>query len=489
LPFYIVADNPEDLDPLPGATIVSARKYLAEARFANLRNARVLNLCRSHRYQSIGYYVSLLAEARGHKPLPCITTMQDMKSQSIMRLASDECKSSIDRCLDGQKCEKLSFNIYFGHTPEPGRERLAACVFKLFYAPFIRADFSRNGTWNLQNVSPLGVTDIPAFELAFARDALTEYVEGHRVPPRKRSMPHYHLAILHNPDEAMPPSTPKSLKRFIKAAEELGIAAELITREDSRRLSEFDGLFIRETTDVNHHTYRLASRAVAEGLVVIDDPQSILRCSNKVYLSENLHRHGIRTPKTLVLHHNNLEEAPAAFAFPFVLKQPDSSFSQGVVKVADEAQYEAQAKKLLKRSELIIAQEFLPTPFDWRIGILDRKPLFACKYFMARKHWQIINNSKAGKDLLGRVEAVPLDAAPKNVVKTALKAAGFIGDGLYGVDLKVVGRKVHVIEINDNPNIDAGLEDAILKSVLYTRVMDVFLRRMEQRKRGNGACS
>lgn len=489
MPVCVVVDNPEDLGPVPGATVVSARDYLANSRHSHLRIGRVLNLCRSHRYQSIGYYVSLLAEARGHRPLPCITTMQDMKSQSIMRLASDECKASIDRCLETFDCDKLGFNIYFGHTPEPGRERLAASVFKQFYAPFIRASFSRNGSWHLQNVSPLGVTDIPENERAFARDALAEFVAGHRLAPQKRSLPHYHLAILHNPDEALPPSTPKSLKRFIRAAEELGIAAELITREDSRRLSEFDGLFIRETTDVNHHTYRLASRAAAEGLVVIDDPQSILRCSNKVYLAENLERHGVRTPKTLVLHHGNLDQAPRAFSFPFVLKQPDSSFSQGVVKVEDEARYEAEAKRLLKRSELIIAQEFLPTPFDWRIGILDGKPLFACKYFMARKHWQIINNRGNGKGANGRVEAVPVDAAPRSVVKTALRAAGFIGDGLYGVDLKVVGRKVHVIEINDNPNIDAGAEDAILKSVLYTRVMDVFLKRMEQRKRGGGSCS
>ena len=487
MPVYVVTDNPEDLDPLPRMTVVSARAYLADPRLAHLRNARVLNLCRSHRYQSIGYYVSLLAEARGHKPLPRITTMQDMKSQSIIRLASEECKASLDRCLEQEKGDKLTFNIYLGHTPEPGRERLAASVFKLFYSPFLRASFTRDGGWRLQNVSPLGLAEIPPHEMAFARDALAEYADGHRFSPRRRNPPHYHLAILHNPDEALPPSCPKSLNRFIRAAEDMDVSAELITREDSSRLSEFDGLFIRETTDVNHHTYRLSSRAVAEGLVVIDDPESILRCSNKVYLAENLTRHGIRTPRTLVLHHANLEEAPRTFAFPFVLKQPDSSFSQGVVKVADKAHYEAEARRLLKRSEMIIAQEFLPTPYDWRIGVLDRKPLFACKYFMARKHWQIINNQKSGRNANGRVEAVPLEKAPKNVLKTALKAADLIGDGLYGVDLKVVGRKVHVIEVNDNPNIDAGMEDSILKGELYARVMEVFVKRMEAHKLGCGA--
>jgi hypothetical protein len=38
--------------------------------------------------------------------------------------------------------------------------------------------------------------------------------------------------------------------------------------------------------------------------------------------------------------------------------------------------------------------------------------------------------------------------------------------------------------VNDNPNIDAGVEDKILKGELYRRIMDVFLRRIERRKAG-----
>jgi len=38
---------------------------------------------------------------------------------------------------------------------------------------------------------------------------------------------------------------------------------------------------------------------------------------------------------------------------------------------------------------------------------------------------------------------------------------------------------VVVIEINDNPNLDAGVEDAVLGPRLYDKVMNVFLERME----------
>jgi glutathione synthase/RimK-type ligase-like ATP-grasp enzyme len=67
------------------------------------------------------------------------------------------------------------------------------------------------------------------------------------------------------------------------------------------------------------------------------------------------------------------------------------------------------------------------------------------------------------------------------VVKLAARAARLIGDGLYGVDLKVVRGKPVVIEINDNPNIDAGVEDAALGDELYRRVMQHFFWKLESR--------
>jgi glutathione synthase/RimK-type ligase-like ATP-grasp enzyme len=79
---------------------------------------------------------------------------------------------------------------------------------------------------------------------------------------------------------------------------------------------------------------------------------------------------------------------------------------------------------------------------------------------------------------------MPVEVAPPKAVRVALKAANHIGNGLYGVDVKQSGDKFYVIEVNDNPNIDAGIEDAVLKDELYRRIMAVFLQRIEQRKAG-----
>ena len=57
-----------------------------------------------------------------------------------------------------------------------------------------------------------------------------------------------------------------------------------------------------------------------------------------------------------------------------------------------------------------------------------------------------------------------------------------IGDGFYGVDLKQSGDRSVIIEINDNPSVDAGYEDALLKDQLYLEIMKVFRERLDRLK-------
>ena len=248
---------------------------------------------------------------------------------------------------------------------------------------------------------------------------------------------------------------------------------------------EFDALFIRETTSVNHHTYRFARRAAAEGLVVMDDPESILRCTNKVYLAELLRKHSIPAPMTFILSRENLESAADRVEFPCILKKPDSSFSQGVIKADNREEFLRETARLFEKSDLLISQEFIPTSFDWRIGILNNEPIFACRYHMARKHWQIYERTNDGKTHSGSADAIPITDVPEDVLKYSLKAARLIGKGLYGVDVKELNGKVYVIEVNDNPSIDAGVEDAVSKDHIYESIMQEFLNRIEHQKERN----
>jgi len=175
---------------------------------------------------------------------------------------------------------------------------------------------------------------------------------------------------------------------------------------------------------------------------------------------------------------------PDLLGFPIVLKIPDGSFSRGIVKVESVEHLKAAAEDLFQHTALVIAQEFMYTKFDWRVGILDGQALYACQYFMSRGHWQIYNHGQNAAQKSGGFKTLPVREAPNEVIKLALKATAPIGDGLYGVDLKQEGDRTVVIEVNDNPSIDAGVEDAYLGEDLYRRIMEEFLRRMERKRLG-----
>ena len=86
-----------------------------------------------------------------------------------------------------------------------------------------------------------------------------------------------------------------------------------------------------------------------------------------------------------------------------------------------------------------------------------------------------------GKVVEGGFATLAVGEAPESVVSTALSAARLIGDGLYGVDLKQLEDRWLVIEVNDNPNLEAGVEDAVIKDELYRTILQEFIRRIEAR--------
>ena len=300
---------------------------------------------------------------------------------------------------------------------------------------------------------------------------------------REQKAARYDLAILCDPDEKLPPSDKGALKRFIRAGKEKGIDCELITQRDYLRLPEFDGLFIRTTTNIDHYTYRFAKKAESEDLVVIDDSSSILRCTNKIYLADLFRSNRVPAPRTVVLYKDQpaqLLDLEASLGYPIVVKIPDGAFSKGVEKARDKTELTDICKRLFQRSTLLLAQEFLYTDFDWRIGVLDNQPLYACRYYMVKNHWQIYRHGSRTDS--GGFDTVCTSEVPKPVLSAALRATRPIGNGFYGVDVKESKGRGYVIEVNDNPNIDHSVEDKFLGMELYRRIMETLLRRMEARR-------
>lgn len=479
----VIVDQPSDWPTqVPGVEVVLARNYLVDPKWAGERYVRVFNLCRSYKYQSAGYYVSLLAVARRHRPFPDLMVVLDMKSRASVRTVDEELDDVIQASLAGIRSERFELSVYFGSNVAKRHQKLAKQLFARFPAPLFRANFQHGERWKLTSLAPIGFRDVPADHHASVFAAATEYFGRARFHAPAKREARFDLAILVDPNEELAPSDPKALERFERAFEDVGFRTEQIGRDDYGRLAEFDALFIRETTAVNHHTFRFAHRAESEGLVVIDDPQSILRCTNKIFQAEAFERRGVPTPRTLITDKVDVAEVEREIGFPCVLKVPDSAFSQGVVKCADAAELAATGARFLEATELILIQKYTPSEFDWRIGVFDGQALYACRYRMARGHWQIVKKSDQGKYSYGRVEPVALEDVPPRVVKVALQAAATIGDGLYGVDLKALGKEVVVTEVNDNPNINVGCEDVLAKGGLYETIARGFLARVEKKK-------
>ncbi|APZ42291.1 RimK family protein [Acidihalobacter ferrooxydans] len=480
----VIVENPGDWkDAYPALRVVTARDYLAGAVEDLDRDLRVINLARDYSYLSVGYYISLLAEARGHRVIPSVRTMQDLSRKSIYTLDTEEleriARKTVGRAQPDVIVNGIELMIYFGESAAPAWQELARQLFDAFRCPVLRVELRRQGEWRISAIQAMHPHALDAAQQASFAEALSVYVTRRWNKPRSRTRYRYDLAILHDADEQLPPSDRGALKKMIRAGKALGVDVDLITRKDYGRLAEYDALFIRETTNIDHYTYRFAKKAESEGMVVIDDPDSILRCTNKVYLAELLKAHRIPRPKTVIVSRENVKNLADELGFPLVLKIPDGSFSRGVVKAENPAELKKVSAQFFRDSDLILAQEFMYTDFDWRVGILNRKPLFVCQYFMSKKHWQIVNHATKGAPQSGGFKTFSIEDAPPKVVKTALRAANLVGDGLYGVDMKQIGDRVVVIEVNDNPNIDSGVEDLVLGDALYTALMAEFVRRIE----------
>ncbi|MGZ8144581.1 MAG: RimK family protein [Methylosarcina sp.] len=485
----LVVDDLSDWNPYyPSEQVMTFENYLVLEQGDPDQRVRVINLCSSYRYLSDGYYCSLLAEARGHHVIPSVKVLNDLGRKALYRLQLEDLSQTLAKAFKSRnKNSDITLLSYFGTTPEAEFQELARLLFERFSCPVLAVTLRFVGQqWEITELKAVSPRILNEFEQTLFADALDKFSKKVWRKGRARKTARYDLAILFNPEEKMPPSNRGALKKFINIGRQLGIDIELITQQHYVRLPEFDGLFIRETTAIDHHTYRFSKKAEAEGLVVIDDPTSMLRCTNKVYLADLFRTHRVPSPKTWILHRGNaehLDKLETEAGFPVVIKIPDGSFSRGIVKVNNRNELDIKVQELFQKSALLLAQEFLYTDFDWRIGVLNNKALYACRYYMVKNHWQIYRHGGKRTDS-GNFDTLPTFEVPKSVLEAALKATQPIGNGFYGVDVKEKNGKGYVIEVNDNPNIDSGVEDKYLGDELYRLILTELLRRMENRSKG-----
>lgn len=489
----VVAERADALGPL---TPVTAETYLAGEAGSTEAGLSVINLCPADRYLSEGYYVSLLADARGHAVLPNVDTLEALANvPAALRLLEDagiptfhgsgaDRRRTLTRLAALGGPEIVDTVTVFGRTDHRAVGRLAARVHRRFPVPVCQMSFARiDDTWRLFHLAPVPLSRVDAAQRKELAEAIESGKLGLNGPTPKPVAVRASLAVLWEANDPFKPSEDDTLTRLERVAEKQGVRVQRIGLNDLERVAEHDALFIRCLTGPDLPSFRFAQRAESLGMPVIDSTHSILRCGNKVYLSELLSRAKVPTPRTAtVVTGSDYDEVVAEVGSPFVLKVPDGSFSTAVFKIPTQAAWDRTVPGLLAGSPLLIAQAWTPTDFDWRIGVLDGRPLYACRYWMVPGHWQIRraaqNAAGAVKD--GRVEGVPLESVPAAVKRVACRAARLIGDGLYGIDAKEVDGSAVVIEVNDNPDIHLDYEDQAEGDWVYEELVAWFVKRIDE---------
>lgn len=261
------------------------------------------------------------------------------------------------------------------------------------------------------------------------------------------------------------PRETAALEKFKTAAEQLQHRFNFMFRENLLEIPKYDAVFIRATTDPLYTAYVVSKTAWELGLKVVDDPKSIQICGNKIHLYELFQKHGVPHIPTIFLykdelHHKKVLEIFRTFGRPIVMKAPYTSFSKYVEKVACETSFRDVAKRFFRKSDVLVVQKFMPTAFDWRVGVLNGEVLYVCKYMVPKGRWKHGAKRKGKPSFVwGRTVTLKRENAPAKLKETALKACSIIGNGLYGVDIKETNGDYVVVEVNDNPSIYAGYED------------------------------
>src|SRR5690606_9200791 len=148
----IVVENPDHWrSSLDDVTIITPAMYITSEMYQETKGLKVINLCKSYHYQSIGYYVSLLAEARKHKVLPGISTIQDLRFPSILREDFQDFDDLIQNTFKSVTKDKVEFDVHFGMTEEENLNKLAKQLFQYIPAPSLSVSFIKRSKWVLQS--------------------------------------------------------------------------------------------------------------------------------------------------------------------------------------------------------------------------------------------------------------------------------------------------------------------------------------------------
>src|SRR3974390_982360 len=214
--WVILVDNPKDF---PNADtphkVITTSEYLARPKLFDLNRPKLVNLSRSYNYQSKGYYASLLAEARGHRVIPTVETMLDLRELKLYEQSLPELQEALTgAALKSQATEDTTFDLLFcfGFAQDSRFEAFGRLLFDWYRCPAIEVTITPGKRWRIDRLRARPLAKLGPEEVEFFRESLHRHTERDWRNPRGRAIAKYSLAVLHDPQEPLPPSSLGTLK-------------------------------------------------------------------------------------------------------------------------------------------------------------------------------------------------------------------------------------------------------------------------------------
>jgi hypothetical protein len=160
--WVILVDQPRDL---PNAEtphkVITTTEYLARPRLFELGRPKLVNLARSYAYQSKGYYASLLAEARGHRVVPTVETMLELREHKLYEHALPELEDELNRCAaraDFQPDAEFKLLVCFGIARDQRFESFGRLLFDWFRCPALEVIVDPGDWLSIDRIRPRNIT-------------------------------------------------------------------------------------------------------------------------------------------------------------------------------------------------------------------------------------------------------------------------------------------------------------------------------------------
>src|SRR6202008_2201323 len=190
--WVILVDQPKDLPnarPPPKVTTTSA--YLARPRLFDMGRPKLVNLARSYNYQSKGYYASLLAEARGHRVVPSVETMLELREAKLYEHALPELEDELNRCArraDFQLEGELKLLFCFGIARDARFESFGLLLFDWFRCPALEVIVDPGEGLSIERIRPRNINRLANGEGDFLREALHQHTRREWRDPKARTV-------------------------------------------------------------------------------------------------------------------------------------------------------------------------------------------------------------------------------------------------------------------------------------------------------------